>query len=228
MKIDIITCLPQLLESPLKHFIFKKAIEHNLLSIEIHNLRDYTTYKRGKVDDKAYGGNAGMVLMIEPIANCIKALQKQRNYDEIIYMAPDGQLLNQELVNRCSLKKNLLLLCGHYKGVDERIRENFITLEISIGNYVLSGGEFPAIVLTDAIARVIPGVLSDASSALTDSFQDGWLGPPTYTRPYDYKGMIVPNVLVSGNHKAIQKWNEREAMTRTKAKRPSLFDKTDP
>lgn len=225
MRIDIITCAPQLFESPLKHFIFQKAIKKNLLSLNIHNLRDYTPYKHGKIDDQLYGAAAGMLLMVEPIVNCIRALQKERNYDEIIYMAPDGVLLHQDLVNTCSLKQHLILLCGHYKGIDERVRKHFVTLEISIGDFVLSGGELPAIMLTDAIVRVIPGVLSDASAALTDSFQNGLVAPPAYTRPYNYEGMTVPDVLLSGNHKAIQEWAEQEAITRTKERRPYLVEK---
>ena len=219
MRVDIITCLPHLLASPLNHFIFQRALKKNLLTLEIHNLRDYTPYKHGKIDDQPYGGDAGMVLMIAPIVNCIRALQQQRHYDEVIYMAPDGKLLNQSLVNSCSLYQNLILLCGHYKGIDERIREHFVTLEISIGDYVLSGGELPAILLLDAMVRVMPGVLSDASSALTDSFQEGSVAPPVYTRPYDYEGIKVPDILLSGNHQAIQKWHEEQALLRTEEKR---------
>lgn len=225
MRIDIITCLPQLLESPLKHFIFKKAIEQNLLSIHVHNLRDYTPYKHGKVDDHPYGGDPGMLLMIEPIVNCISTLQKERSYDEIIYMAPDGKQLTQSLVNACSLKQHIILLCGHYKGIDERVRENFITMEISLGDYVLSGGELPAIMLADAMVRVIPGVISDACSALTDSFQDNLVAPPAYTRPYSYQGMTVPEVLVSGNHNAIQEWAHQQIIRRTQERRPHFFEK---
>jgi len=219
MRVDIITCLPYLLESPLKHFIFQRAISKNLLTLEIHNLRDYTPYKHGKIDDQPYGGEAGMVLMIEPIANCIRELQEKHTYDEVIYMAPDGKLLDQKLANRCSLRENLIILCGHYKGIDERIRERFVTLEISVGNYVLSGGELPAIMFLDAMVRVIPGVLSDACSALTDSFQEGDIAPPIYTRPYDFEGMKVPEVLRSGNHKKIQAWKEKQVLARTQERR---------
>jgi tRNA (guanine37-N1)-methyltransferase len=228
MRIDVITCLPHLLESPLRHFLFQRAIKKGLLSLEIHNLRDYTPYKHGKIDDHPYGGEAGMVLMVEPIANCIRALQQQRPYDEIIYMAPDGKTLNQALVNSCSLKKNLIVVCGHYKGIDERIRTHFITLEISVGDYVLSGGELPAILFADALVRVLPAVLSDASAALTDSFQDGWIAPPVYTRPYVYEGMKVPDVLLSGNHKAIQAWAHQEAVKRTQERRPHLMEEVPP
>ncbi|MGI2299845.1 tRNA (guanosine(37)-N1)-methyltransferase TrmD [Candidatus Cardinium hertigii] len=223
MRIDIITCCPELFESPLKHFIFQRAIQQQLLSIHLHNLRAYTSCKHGKIDDQLYGGAAGMLLMIEPVANCIRALQKERQYDEIIYMAPDGEPLDQNLVNKCSLNQHLMLLCGHYKGIDERIREHFITLEISIGDYVLSGGELPALILADAMIRVIPGVISDASSALTDSFQDRCVAPPAYTRPYNFEGKKVPDVLCSGNHKAIQEWTEQEKINRTKKRRPHLL-----
>ncbi|TDG95390.1 tRNA (guanosine(37)-N1)-methyltransferase TrmD [Cardinium endosymbiont of Culicoides punctatus] len=228
MRIDIITCLPDLLESPLNHFIFKRAITQNLLSICVHNLRDYTLYKHGKIDDYPYGGDSGMLLMIEPIVNCIRTLQKARNYDEIIYMAPDGKQLTQSLINACSLKQNIILLCGHYKGVDERVREHFITMEISLGDYVLSGGELPAIILADAIVRVIPGVISDACSALTDSFQDNLIAPPAYTRPYAYEGITVPDVLVSGDHRAIQEWKQQQMIKRTEERRPHLLEKDIP
>ncbi|MGI2257487.1 tRNA (guanosine(37)-N1)-methyltransferase TrmD [Candidatus Cardinium hertigii] len=223
MRIDIITCCPELFESPLKHFIFQRAIQQQLLSIHLHNLRTYTSCKHGKIDDQLYGGAAGMLLRIEPVVNCIRALQKERQYDEVIYMAPDGERLDQNLVNKCSLKQHLMLLCGHYKGIDERIREHFITLEISIGDYVLSGGELPALILADAMVRVIPGVISDASSALTDSFQDGCVAPPAYTRPYNFEGKKVPDVLCSGNHKAIQEWMQQEKIDRTKKRRPDLL-----
>ena len=224
MRIDFITCLPKLLESPLKHFIFQRAINRNLLSIYLHDLHDYSPYKHEKVDDRPYGGESGMLLMLEPIVNCIRALQQKRDYDEVIYMAPDGERLTQDLVNKCSLKENLILLCGHYKGIDERVREHFVTLEISIGDYVLSGGELPAILLADAMVRVIPGVISDAASALNDSFQDGLLAAPSYTRPANYEGMQVPDVLLSGHHKAIQSWNQQEKLSRTKQRRPDLID----
>ncbi|AWN81795.1 tRNA (guanosine(37)-N1)-methyltransferase TrmD [Candidatus Cardinium hertigii] len=224
MRIDIITCSPELLESPLRHFTFQRALTQKLLTLHIHNLRDYTAYKHGKIDDKPYGGAAGMVLMIEPIAHCMRSLQKERTYDEIIYMAPDGELLTQETIHSYSLKQNIILLCGHYKGIDERVRTHFITREISVGDYVLSGGELPALLLVDAIVRVIPAVLSDASSALTDSFQNGLIAPPVYTRPYNYEGIKVPEVLLSGNHQAIQKWSQQEAINRTQQRRPALID----
>lgn len=224
MRIDIITCSPQLLSSPLQHFIFQRAIQRNLLVLQIHDLHDYTPYKHKKIDDQPYGGGAGMVLMIEPIVNCIRTLQKQRPYDEIIYMSPDGNRLNQTVVNICSLKQNIIILCGHYKGIDERVREHFITLEISIGDYVLSGGEWPAIILADAIVRLLPGVLSDASSALTDSFQDGLVDAPVYTRPFDYEGIKVPDVLISGHHQSIQDWMQQERINRTKKRRPNLLN----
>lgn len=224
MRVDIITSAPQLLESPLKHFIFQRAIKKQLLTLSIHHLRDYTPYKHGKIDDSPYGGGAGMVLMVEPIVNCIERLQRERCYDEVIYMAPDGELLNQKLVNKLSLKQNIMLLCGHYKGVDERVRTHFITLEISVGDYVLSGGELPALMLTDAIVRVIPGVLSDASSALADSFQDDLVAPPIYTRPYRYRDIYVPSILRSGNHQAIRAWEQQESVLNTKKRRPYLID----
>lgn len=226
MRLDIITCAPELFQSPLKHFIFQRAINQGLLSMHIHNLRDYSLSKHRKIDDQLYGGAAGMLLMVEPVANCIRSLQKERLYDEIIYMAPDGLVLDQSLVNKCSLNNHLILLCGHYKGIDERIRDHFITLEISIGDYVISGGELPALVLADAIVRVIPGVLSDASSALTDSFQNGLVAPPAYTRPYNFEGNKVPDILCSGNHEAIEQWMQQQMLSRTKAKRPCLLKHT--
>ena len=224
MRFDIITCLPNLFEGPFSDSIVNRARLKGLVEIHIHNLRDYTEDKHRQVDDYAYGGGAGMVLMVEPVANCIEHLKSQRDYDEIIYMSPDGDLFDQKMANGLSLQKNLLILCGHYKGVDERIREHFITKEISIGNYVLSGGELAAAVITDAIIRLVPGVLSDETSALTDSFQDNLLAPPVYTRPAEYKGLKVPDVLLSGNQKAIDDWRNEEAVKRTQKRRPDLLE----
>lgn len=220
MQIDIITVLPQLLESPFSHSILKRAQDKGLIEIAVHNLRDHAKGKHRQVDDYAYGGEAGMVMIIEPIDACIEHLKKKRDYDEIIYMTPDGEPLQQKMTNQLSLLKNIIILCGHYKGIDERVREQFITKEISIGDYVLSGGELPAAVLVDAIVRLIPGVLSDETSALTDSFQDNLLSPPVYTRPADYKGLKVPDVLLSGNTKKIEQWRMEQAIKRTKKRRP--------
>ena len=225
MRIDVITCLPKLLESPFSHSILKRAQEKQLVSVHIHDLRQYAVNEYGQIDDYAFGGGAGMVLMIEPIANCINQLKAQRDYDEVIYMTPDGQTLNQGISNQLSLQKNLMILCGHYKGVDQRVRDHFVTLEISIGDYVLSGGELAAAVLADSIIRLIPGVLSDETSALTDTFQDDLLAPPVYSRPADYQGFKVPEILLSGNHKAIEKWREEQSIQRTKEKRPDLYKK---
>ncbi len=224
MRIDIITCLPKLLDSPFGDSILKRAQNKNLVEIQVHDLRDFAKNKQRQVDDYAYGGGAGMVLMIEPIANCIEHLKSERSYDEIIYMSPDGDLLNQSLANNLSLRKNIMILCGHYKGVDERVREHYITREISIGDYVLSGGELAAAVLADAIIRLIPGVLSDETSALTDSFQDGLVAPPVYTRPAEFKGMTVPDVLLSGHEKKIEEWRFDQAVNRTKKRRPGAID----
>ncbi|MFL5730588.1 MAG: tRNA (guanosine(37)-N1)-methyltransferase TrmD [Cytophagaceae bacterium] len=223
MRIDIITCLPKLLDSYFAQSILKRAQEKNLAEVCVHDLRDYTTYNHRQVDDYAYGGGAGMVLMIEPIDNCLKALKKERAYDAVIYMSPDGELFNQKAANKLSLLKNIIILCGHYKGVDERVREHFITHEISIGDYVLSGGELPAAVVSDALIRLIPGVLSDETSALTDSFQDDLLAPPVYTRPADYQGMKVPDVLLSGHEGLIEKWRHEQAVERTGKRRPGLI-----
>ena len=223
MRIDIITVLPDLLESPLNTSILKRAQDKGLVSIYLHNLRDYSTNKQKSIDDYAFGGGAGMVMQIEPIATCIEKLKSERSYDEIIYMTPDGETMKQGMVNSISLNENLILLAGHYKGVDERIRDLFITKEISIGDYVLTGGELPAAILCDAIIRLIPGVLSDETSALTDSFQDGLLAPPVYTRPENYKGLKVPEILLGGNHKEIEKWREEKAIERTMLKRPDLL-----
>lgn len=224
MRIDIITVLPELLKSPFEASILKRAIEAKLVEVHFHNLRDYTTDNYKSVDDTQFGGGAGMVMMIEPIDKCISKLQSERSYDDIIYMTPDGETLNQRLANHISIKENILILCGHYKGVDQRVRDKFITREISIGDYVLSGGELAAAVLCDAIIRLIPGVLGNETSALTDSFQDNLLAPPIYTKPRDYKGMKVPEVLFSGNFAEIEKWREDQAYQRTKERRPDLLD----
>lgn len=227
MRIDIISVVPALLDGPFAHSILKRAREKGLLEVHVHNLRDYTTYARAQVDDYAFGGGAGMVLMAEPLVNAIEALCKNVSYDEIIYLTPDGEVFNQSLANRLSLKQNLLLICGHYKGIDQRVRDHFITREISIGDYVLSGGELAAAVLTDAIGRLIPGVLNDETSALTDSFQDNLLAPPVYTRPEDFRGWKVPEVLMSGNHARIEQWREAESLKRTRERRPDLLDNKD-
>lgn len=223
MHLSIITCLPRLLESPFQDSILKRAQDKGLVTVEIIDLRDYATDKRKSVDDYAFGGGAGMVLMVEPIDRCITALRCKRPYDEIIYMSPDGELFNQSMANELSLKQNLIILCGHYKGVDERVREHLITREISIGNYVLSGGELAAAVVADAVIRLIPGVLNDETSALTDSFQDGLVAAPVYTRPAEYKGWKVPEVLLSGDHAKIEAWRHERALERTKQRRPDLL-----
>lgn len=223
MRIDIITVLPKLIESPFADSILKRAQAKGLVSVNIIDLRDYTTDNRKSVDDYAYGGGAGMVMMIEPIDRCISALKAQRNYDEVIYMTPDGSLFTQSMANELSLKENMIILCGHYKGVDERVREHFITREISIGDYVLSGGELAAAVVSDAVIRLIPGVLTDETSALSDSFQDGLLAPPVYTRPAEYKGWKVPDVLTSGHEAKIEQWRMDQSLERTKARRPGLL-----
>ncbi|MCH1479857.1 MAG: tRNA (guanosine(37)-N1)-methyltransferase TrmD [Crocinitomicaceae bacterium] len=226
MRIDILTLLPELLEGPFSASIMKRAQDKKLVEIHFHNIRDYATNKHKNVDDYQYGGGAGMVMSIEPIVNVIEKLQNERTYDEVIYMTPDGVLLEQAICNDLSLKGNIILLCGHYKGIDERIREHFITKEISIGSYVLSGGEIAAAVLTDAVVRLLPGVLSDETSALTDSFQDNLLSPPVYTRPPEFRGWKVPEVLLSGNFPNIEKWREDKALERTKDRRPDLLNKT--
>ena len=222
MRIDIITCLPRLLESPFSDSILKRAQTKGIVEVEIHDLRPYSTNKHKATDDYAFGGGAGMVMMIEPIDLCISKLKTIRTYDEVIYMSPDGELLTQSIANELSLKQNLILLCGHYKGVDERVREHLITREISIGNYVLSGGELAAAVVADSIIRLIPGVLSDETSALTDSFQDGLIAPPVYTRPSQYKGWKVPDVLLSGHEAKIEEWRHEQAIERTKKRRPEI------
>ena len=226
MRIDILTLLPELLEGPFSASIMKRAQDKKLVEIHFHNIRDYATNKHKNVDDYQYGGGAGMVMSIEPIVNVIEKLQNERTYDEVIYMTPDGVLLEQAVCNDLSLKGNIILLCGHYKGIDERIREHFITKEISIGSYVLSGGEIAAAVLTDAVVRLLPGVLNDETSALTDSFQDNLLSPPVYTRPPEFRGWKVPEVLLSGNFPNIEKWREDKALERTKDRRPDLLNKT--
>lgn len=223
MRIDIITCLPRLLESPFSDSILKRAQQKELVTVAIHDLREYSQNKHRTTDDYAFGGGAGMVMMIEPIDLCISKLKSERGYDEVIYMSPDGELLTQSLSNQLSLKQNLIILCGHYKGVDERVREHLITREISIGNYVLSGGELAAAVVSDSIIRLIPGVLSDETSALTDSFQDGMIAPPVYTRPAEYKGWKVPDVLISGHEAKIEQWRHEKALGRTKERRPGLM-----
>ncbi len=224
MRIDIITALPNLLKGPFDDSILKRAQNKGLAQIQIHDLRAYATNKNKSIDDYAFGGGAGMVMCIEPIVNCIEALKEKTNYDEIIYMSPDGELLNQNLCNQMSSYKNLLVLCGHYKGIDERVREHFITKEISIGNYVLSGGELAAAVLADSLIRLLPGVLNDETSALSDSFQDKLLAPPVYTRPADFNGLKVPDILLSGNFPKIEEWRMNKALERTKARRPELLD----
>ena len=223
MTIDIISVVPDLLTSPFAHSIMKRAADKGLLHVNVINLRDYTTYARAQVDDYQFGGGAGMVLMIEPLVNAVETLQQQKKYDDIIYLTPDGATFNQKMANTLSLKKNLLLICGHYKGIDQRFRDHFVTKEISIGDYVLSGGELAAAVLTDAIGRLLPGVLNDETSALTDSFQDNLLAPPVYTRPEVYREWGIPNVLKSVNHKLIEEWRHTEAVRRTEERRPDLL-----
>jgi tRNA (guanine37-N1)-methyltransferase len=224
VRIDILTVLPELLSGPFSASILKRAQDKGLVEIQLHNIRDYSTDKHKNVDDYQYGGGAGMVMSIEPIVTLIERLLAQREYDEIIYMTPDGTLLEQATCNELSLKNNIMILCGHYKGVDERIREHFITKEISIGSYVLSGGELAAAVLADALIRLLPGVLNDETSALTDSFQDNLLSPPVYTRPPEFRGWKVPDILLSGNFPKIEKWREEQALKRTKMRRPDLLD----
>lgn len=223
MRIDIITCLPELFDGPMNQSIVKRSIDKELVAIHIHNLRDYATNKHKHVDDYAFGGGAGMVLMIEPIDRCINDLASNRKYDEVIYLTPDGELLNQSIANNLSLKKNIIMLCGHYKGVDQRVRDHLVTREVSIGDYVLSGGELAAMVLADSLIRLIPGVLNDESSALSDSFQDNLLAPPVYTRPADYKGWKVPDVLTSGHEANVEKWRTEQAIKRTQKRRPDLL-----
>lgn len=226
MKIHIITVLPELLESPFAHSILKRAQQKGLVEVHVHNLRDYSNDKHKSVDDYAFGGGAGMVMMMEPIVNCLEHLQQSEQFDEIIYMTPDGETLQQGMANQLSLKGNIAILCGHYKGVDERIREHFITREISIGDYVLSGGELAAAVLCDAIIRLVPGVLNDETSALTDSFQDNLLAPPVYTRPAEFRGWKVPDILLSGNTPQVEQWRQDKAIERTRTRRPDLYQRS--
>ena len=223
MRIDIITVLPELLESPFAHSIMKRAKDKGLLEVNVHHLRQYSNFRQNQVDDYQFGGGAGMVMMIEPLVNAIEALQKETVYDEVIYLTPDGHTFNQKMANRLSLKGNLLLICGHYKGIDERVREHFVTLEVSIGDFVLSGGELAAAVMVDAIGRLLPGVLNDETSALFDSFQDNLLAPPVYTRPETFRDWKVPAVLMSGDHRKIAEWRHDEAVKRTKERRPDLL-----
>ncbi|MCQ2149678.1 MAG: tRNA (guanosine(37)-N1)-methyltransferase TrmD [Bacteroidales bacterium] len=223
MRIDILTVVPELLESPLNHSIVGRAIKKGLVEIFVHNIRKYGIGPRKTVDDYCYGGDAGMVMMVEPVYRMIEELRSEREYDEMIYMSPDGETLNQGIANELSLKGNIMILCGHYKGVDHRIREHLVTREISVGDYVLSGGEIPAAVLADAIVRLLPGALTDETSALSDSFQDDLLSPPIYTRPVEFNGWKVPDVLLSGNPKLIREWQDSQAIERTKLLRPGLL-----
>lgn len=225
MRIDILTVVPELLDSPLSHSIVGRAIKNGLVDIKVHNLRKYGVGPRKNVDDYSYGGDAGMVMMVEPVFNMINGLKSERDYDEVIYMSPDGERLNQKISNELSLKGNIIILCGHYKGIDHRIREHLITREISVGDYVVSGGEIPAALLADSIVRLIPGALTDETSALSDSFQDDLLSPPVYTRPAEFHGWKVPDVLLSGNPKLIQAWQDEQALERTKLLRPELIKK---
>ncbi|TDN99014.1 tRNA (guanine37-N(1)-) methyltransferase [Sunxiuqinia elliptica] len=227
MRIDILTVVPELLESPFNHSIIKRGKEKGLVEIHVHNIRDFSTDKHKRTDDYAFSGGAGMVMTIQPIEAAIEHLRAQRTYDEIIYTSPDGERFSQGAANQLSLKKNIMILCGHYKGVDQRVREHFITREISIGDYVLTGGELAAAVMADSIVRLIPGVISDETSALTDSFQDNLLSPPVYTRPADYKGWKVPDILLCGDEKRIESWKEKQAYERTKQLRPDLLEKHD-
>jgi tRNA (guanine37-N1)-methyltransferase len=224
MRIDIITVLPELLESPLNHSIMKRAKERGLLDIHLHQLREFAVNKHGQVDDTQYGGGAGMVIMCEPLSDCIEKLKAERTYDDIIYLTPDGKTFHQKMANTLSLKENVMMICGHYKGIDQRIRDLYVTMEISIGDYVLSGGELAAAILVDSIGRLIPGVLNDETSALTDSHQDGLLAPPVYTRPAEFKGLKVPEVLLNGHFKMIEEWRQEEALKRTAERRPDLME----
>jgi tRNA (guanine37-N1)-methyltransferase len=225
MRIDIITCLPQLLESFMNHSILKRGQEKGYIKVVLHDLKDFATDKHRRTDDYAFGGGAGMVMLPEPLANCIEHLQSERNYDEIIYMTPDGQAFEQKTANRLSLLQNLMIICGHYKGIDERIREKYVTSELSIGDFVVSGGEIPAALVADAVLRLVPGVMNDETSALTDSFQDNLLAPPVYTRPADFRGMKVPEILLSGHEAKINEWRLAQAVERTKKRRPDLWEK---
>ncbi|PTN09777.1 tRNA (guanosine(37)-N1)-methyltransferase TrmD [Mangrovibacterium marinum] len=224
MRIDILTVVPELLESPFNHSILKRAQDAGVVEIHVHNIRDFSTDKHRKVDDYAFSGGAGMVMTIQPIEAAIKHLKAQREYDEVIYTSPDGEQFNQRIANHCSLYKNIIILCGHYKGVDQRVRDHLITREISVGDFVLTGGELAAAIMVDAIVRLIPGAMSDETSALTDSFQDNLLSPPVYTRPADYNGWKVPDILLSGNDKQVNEWKEKQAWERTKRLRPDLLE----
>lgn len=224
MRIDIITVLPEMLESPLGCSILKRARDKGLVELEVHNLRDYTTNRHRKVDDYPFGGDAGMVMQVEPVDRCISALKEQRRYDEVIFTAPDGEVFNQQMANQMSMLENIIILCGHYKGIDYRIREHLITREISVGDYVLTGGEMPAAIITDAIVRLLPGAIGDEQSALTDSFQDNLLEPPIYTRPAGYKGWDVPEILLSGHQAKIDEWRHEQAVARTRRLRPDLLE----
>lgn len=224
MRFDIVTVLPGLLDSPFAHSILQRAQKKGIAEIVVHNLRDYAANKQKSVDDYPYGGGSGMVMSIEPFARCIEHLRGEREYDEVIFMTPDGETLNQSIANQLSIKQNIIVLCGHYKGIDQRIRDIFVTREISIGDYVLSGGELPAAILVDAVVRLIPGVLSDETSALSDSFQDGLLDAPVYTRPADWNGHKIPDILLSGHEAEINKWRHEQAIERTRQRRPDLLD----
>ncbi len=224
MRIDIITIFPEMFEGPFSHSIIKRAVDKQLVDIHLHQLRDYTTDKHRKVDDYAFSGGAGMVMMIEPVVACIEALQKERDYDEIIYTSPDGELFDQPMANNISLLGNVIILCGHYKGIDERIREHFITREISVGNFVLSGGELAAAIITDSVVRLLPGVLGNEVSALSDSFQNNLIAPPVYTRPRDFRGWEVPPILLSGNERKIEEWKYEQSVKRTEERRPGLIE----
>ncbi len=224
MRIDIISVVPDLLTSPFAHSIMKRAREKGLLEVNVHNLRDYTPYRQAQVDDYQFGGGAGMVMMPEPLAILLDKLKSERNYDDVIYMTPDGTMFEQKVANRLSMKENLIIICGHYKGIDDRIRQMYVTMEISIGDYVLSGGELAAAVVVDAIGRLIPGVLNDETSALFDSFQDGLLAPPVYTRPADFRGVKVPDILLCGDPKKIDEWRHEQSLQRTRERRPGLLE----
>ncbi len=223
MRIDIITVLPELLDSPFSHSIVKRAREKGVVEIHTHQLRNFTPFKHGQIDDYPFGGGAGMVMMVEPLVNCIESLQKERKYDEVIFLTPDGETFDQPMANRLSTLKNILLICGHYKGIDDRVREHFVTKEISIGDYVLSGGELAAAVVCDSIVRLIPGSIGDEMSALTDSFQDNLLAPPVYTRPAEFRGWKVPDILLSGHQKNIENWRHQQSLERTQNRRPDLL-----
>ncbi len=224
MRIDIITIFPEMFDGPFSHSIIKRAIDKQLVDIHLHQLRDYTTDKHRKVDDYAFSGGAGMVMMIEPVVTCIEALKQEREYDEIIYTSPDGELFDQPMANNISILENVIILCGHYKGIDERIREHFITREISIGNYVLSGGELAAAIITDSVVRLLPGVLGNEVSALSDSFQNNLIAPPVYTRPRDFRGWEVPPILLSGNERKIEEWKYEQSVKRTEERRPGFLE----